>query len=63
MDLISTVSIHCPFCGDPVDVVVDCSVDFQQYTEDCFVCCQPMLLSVSVDESGDATVSARQENE
>lgn len=61
--MLSTVSIHCPYCGDPVDVTVDCSIDHQQYIEDCFVCCRPMQLSVSVDEEGNAAVSARHENE
>lgn len=63
MNLLSNVSIQCPYCGDAVDVTVDCSVDFQEYIEDCFVCCRPMQLSVSVDENDNPRVSARSENE
>ena len=63
MELLSTLSIQCPYCGDSVDVTVDCSVDYQQYIEDCYVCCRPMQLSISVDENQNASVIARHENE
>jgi transcription elongation factor Elf1 len=32
----------CPYCGETVTVVLDLSVDEQDYIEDCEVCCQPM---------------------
>jgi len=51
--------IHCPFCGEPITIVVDTSAGSQSYIEDCQVCCQPMqiiieaadgeLLSILVD--------------
>lgn len=63
MDLLTSVSIQCPYCGDPVDITVDCSVDYQEYIEDCFVCCRPIQMSVSVDEEHNASVSVRHENE
>jgi len=63
MDLLNTVSIQCPYCGDAVDITVDCSIDYQQYIEDCYVCCRPMQLSVSVDEHHVASVNVRHEND
>jgi hypothetical protein len=50
------VPIRCPYCGEEVTVVVDGSIDRQSYTEDCEVCCQPMLLDIVVDDDGIVTV-------
>ena len=61
--MLETVGLECPYCGEPVEVVVDCSVESQEYVEDCPVCCRPMSLMVSVDEAGEARVIARHENE
>ena len=36
--------ILCPYCGEKVGIVVDVSVAEQEYFEDCFVCCRPMLI-------------------
>lgn len=41
--------IHCPYCGEPFTVLVDGSVAQQKYTEDCQVCCRPMIMTVHVD--------------
>ncbi|NII09734.1 CPXCG motif-containing cysteine-rich protein [Oleiagrimonas sp. C23AA] len=57
------VGIQCPYCGEPIDLVVDCSVESQHYIEDCQVCCQPIEVSVSVDVSGDAQVDVRGQDE
>lgn len=63
MDSLKWMVISCPYCGERLDVSVDCSVDYQQYIEDCQVCCRPMELSVSVDEHNEARVNVRHENE
>ena len=60
---IETVALHCPYCGEPIEVVVDASVEQQSYVEDCPVCCQPMVLDLRVDEEGNIEVTARRENE
>jgi len=44
-------------------VVVDCSIGFQEYVEDCHVCCKPISLSVTVDDAGEPSLGARQEDE
>jgi len=40
---------HCPWCGEPIELTVDCSVGDQYYVEDCQVCCAPILVSVVFD--------------
>ena len=35
--------IQCPYCGENIEVVIDCSVVQQNYIEDCQVCCRPII--------------------
>ena len=42
--------VTCPYCGEPISVLVDCSLEQQTYVEDCQVCCQPMVIHAVVDE-------------
>lgn len=37
---------HCPYCGEPVQLLVDASGGEQRYVEDCQVCCRPMVVDV-----------------
>ena len=55
--------VSCPFCGETINILVDCSAGSQQYTEDCQVCCSPILLSIEIDHDGTIlSVLAEQEN-
>ena len=62
MTLVETVELQCPFCGEMISVLVDCSLGEQSYVEDCSVCCQPMLLTIRMDEDGAPSVEALPEN-
>ena len=44
-------------------VLVDCSVEQQEYIEDCQVCCRPIQVLVSVDSNGLPDVAVSAENE
>lgn len=59
----TSTTIYCPYCGEQFEIVIDPSEAEQIYIEDCYICCRPIELTVIVDESGDAMVSARSENE
>ncbi len=59
---LQTSKIQCPYCWETIKVVVDNSVPTQEYVEDCFVCCQPILLTIHIDAEGDASIEAIQEN-
>jgi hypothetical protein len=54
--------VDCPYCGETIQLVVDTSVDHQEYVEDCSVCCRPIQLSVTVC-GDDVVVAARDEND
>ncbi len=55
--------ISCPYCGEPIEILVDESAGDQCYIEDCQVCCRPISLSVRVDDDGEPQVSAAGEND
>ena len=40
--------ITCPYCWEAITLLVDPS-ESQTYTEDCFICCRPILVSSEVD--------------
>ncbi len=58
-----TAAVTCPYCGEAFDIVIDCSIDQQQYIEDCFVCCRPINFSISVDHNGNVSIDAQHEND
>jgi len=56
-------TIDCPYCGEPIEILIDASIPSQQYIEDCQVCCRPITLSVEVDADGEPQVRASDEND
>ena len=40
----------CPYCGEPIELVIDESAGSTSYIEDCQVCCRPMLVDLEVDD-------------
>ena len=54
--------IDCPYCGERIELVIDLSVEHQEYIEDCFVCCRPINLITTVAD-GEVSVIVRHENE
>jgi len=39
-----SVPVHCPFCGQKFDLVIDTSIPVQRFTTDCEICCRPFEL-------------------
>lgn len=63
MNLLREAGISCPYCGELITILVDGSLEEQQYIEDCQVCCQPMDIHVRVSFDGNFRVEARHEND
>jgi len=63
MSLMETVHIDCPYCGERIELAIDCSVGNQEYIEDCQVCCQPINVHVTVSDEGLPQVEARRDDE
>jgi len=53
MNPIEEREISCPHCGEYFDIVVDCTLGDQQYIEDCYICCRPIQLSITLNHDSD----------
>lgn len=66
---VEEVFLSCPYCGEPISVLLDGGVLEQagagdmSYIEDCQVCCRPMVLVPELEADGSLSLSARQEND
>ncbi|MEE4186768.1 MAG: CPXCG motif-containing cysteine-rich protein [Gammaproteobacteria bacterium] len=59
--MLEEAQVACPYCWQPLTLLLDLSEPAQEYIEDCQVCCQPMsvrytscdgeLLSVEADRT------------
>ncbi len=57
-----SISVPCPYCGEAFFIEPEPCGETVEYVEDCHVCCQPVVVTVSYSEEG-SDVSARRENE
>ena len=62
MNSLQEKDISCPYCGETITILIDDSVETQQYIEDCQVCCRPMDIHVSVAADGGLQIEALDEN-
>lgn len=60
MSMQELANSSCPYCGESIRLVIDCSIPDQHYVEDCEVCCRPMEIRVLCNEDGvdDLSVTA-----
>jgi hypothetical protein len=57
------MDVSCPYCGELISVLIDCSVDEQEYIEDCQVCCRPINFKVQSTGDDSPLVTVSDENE
>lgn len=48
--MLPSVTVACPYCGEPIELLVDDSIDRQRYVEDCQVCCRPIEVTVALED-------------
>jgi hypothetical protein len=48
--MLETEFYDCPYCGERVETYVDLSGGDQVYTEDCQVCCRPIVFVLQVHD-------------
>lgn len=53
----------CPYCNESNEFIIDPSLENQEYTEDCQICCQPIKFTVSFDVNQQFSLSVQQEND
>ena len=56
------VKDYCPYCGELIELLIDCSRGVQEYIEDCYVCCRPIQVATSITEDGNHSVILSDEN-
>ena len=60
--MLETQDYQCPYCGEPVEALLDLSGGDQQYIEDCAVCCRPIVFDLRSD-GVEWTLDVRTEND
>lgn len=63
LNALESISEHCPYCGEAIELLLDSSAGDDEYVEDCEVCCRPMTIALSLDEELGLTVRVYAENE
>lgn len=46
------VTITCPYCSESISLLIDCTGGDQTYVEDCSVCCQPIVVRITLSADG-----------
>lgn len=41
----------CPYCWEEISMILDLSIDEQNYIEDCEICCQPIQIFYIAENS------------
>lgn len=55
--------ILCPYCWEPITVLIDPGDMGVTYVEDCQVCCRPMVLEIRVGADASLLAEVRREDE
>ena len=55
--------INCPYCGEEFKALIDTSENNNQYTEDCYICCRPIVFYCFIDDTGSLIVNTHTEDE
>jgi hypothetical protein len=63
VDGLQPEEITCPYCGEHIELLIDCSAGCQEYVEDCSVCCRPIVVRVQIEDGELIGVEGRAENE
>jgi transcription elongation factor Elf1 len=49
----------CPYCFQTISILVDPSIESQEYVEDCEVCCNPIEFNISLLDAEVAAFEAK----
>lgn len=63
MNLLQEWAVQCPYCGEENVLLIDPSLEEQDYVEDCQVCCQPMRVRASNNDGEVVMVEVAREND
>ncbi|HEV2621887.1 MAG TPA: CPXCG motif-containing cysteine-rich protein [Frateuria sp.] len=61
--MLTPCPVTCPYCGEPIELLLDGSAGDQSYVEDCPVCCRPIEVRVTLDGKGEPSAQVAGEAE
>ena len=61
--MLATHDATCPYCGEPISLVLDASAGAQTYIEDCAVCCRPITVILDIDDDGEPVARLQSESD
>jgi hypothetical protein len=56
-------NVSCPYCGENIELLIDDSVDEQEYYEDCSVCCRPIRIQQRIGYDGESLITVLRDDE
>lgn len=63
MNIEQEAKILCPYCSSEFTLLIDISGGEQTLIEDCEACCQPIVLTIHIDNGNLTACDARREND
>jgi hypothetical protein len=60
---IDSFDVWCPYCGEPIELLIDPGAAGDSIIEDCSVCCRPIEIAVAEDDDGALSITVKSENE
>lgn len=60
--MLDILPVHCPYCGEPFDCMVDASGGDADYIEDCPVCCRPIAMRLRLRDAGVVEIEPARED-
>ena len=56
MNILETISVQCPACGEVMELQVDCDEGNQELREECPVCDKPVTIAITISDNGVSSV-------
>lgn len=56
-------TVFCPYCGEPIEVLLDNQDAGDHYIEDCQVCCKPIVFKLSENQAGEFELEVFTDND
>lgn len=63
MQPIQELDTHCPYCGEPISLLIEYGQLGDSHIEDCQVCCRPITILAAADGPDAITIEVRAEDE
>ena len=61
MNILETISVQCPSCGEIMELQIDCEEGNQEVTEECPVCDKPVTIAITISDNGVSSVEVLEE--